>query len=102
MDIRRINPDIVLLAHTGIYGDIPPIYFYPYKVYHKNTAARFSGVAILIKPDISHRKIEQRFTGDTIAISVDTSMGPIIIGTNYTPPFETRSTLCRLNVVCPS
>ena len=86
VDIRSLNPDIILLAHTGIHGDMPRIHFYPYKVYHHNTAARYSGVAILIKPDISHKLINHRFVGDTLAISVDTSMGPIVVGTNYTPP----------------
>ena len=86
VDIRRLNPDIILLAHTGIHSDMLRIHFYPYKVYYHNTAARYSGVAILVKPDISHNLINQRFVCDTLAINVDTSMGPIVVGTNYTHP----------------
>ena len=51
-----------------------------------NTATNASGVAILIKPNIKHSKITHPFRGDTLALKVETSLGPIIIATNYSPP----------------
>ena len=51
-----------------------------------NTAQDHSGVAILIKKDIEHSLITHVFDGDTLAIKVETSLGPIILGTNYSPP----------------
>ena len=51
-----------------------------------NTAQEYSGVAILIKKDIQHSLITRTFDGDTLAIQVETSLGPIILGTNYSPP----------------
>ena len=80
-----LDPDIILLAHTNIH---PPkiLKFHPYIVYTHNIDRYASGVAILIKPEIKHSKINRPFIGDTLAIKVDTTLGPIIIGTHYSPP----------------
>ena len=85
-DIGKLNPDVVLLAHTNIFERSKPLKFYPYVVYTHNTGRHHSGVAILIKPDIQHSIIKKRFDGDTLAIKIETSMGPIVVGVNYTPP----------------
>ena len=81
----QIDPDIILLAHTNIH---PPktLKLHPYTVYTHNTARVAAGVAILIKPNIKHSLINHTFRGDTIAINIDTSLGPINIATNYSPP----------------
>ena len=95
-DIRKHNPDIILFAHTNIFGTTPPIFFYPYMVYHHNTQGRASGVAILVKPDIQHSLVDHNFQGDTLAIKVSTSMGQIVIGTNYLPPSRHRLPIADL------
>ena len=86
LDYRRHNPDVILLACTNIYNGKKPIYFYPYTVYQQNTEENWSGVAILVKRDIDHHLVNHKFNDDTLAIRVETSLGPIIIGTNYSPP----------------
>ena len=43
-------------------------------------------MAILIKSDIQHSLINKTFDGDTLAITTETTTGPVIIGTNYSPP----------------
>ena len=86
LDYEEIKPDIILLAHTNIHGTVQPIRLFPYTVYMHNTAQNFSGVAILIKRDINHSLINRKFDGDTLAIKVETSLGSIIVGTNYSPP----------------
>ena len=43
-------------------------------------------MAVLIKPHITHSKISYKFTGDTIAIKIETTLGPIIVAVNYSPP----------------
>ena len=63
-----------------------PLKLYPYKVYTHNTAGAHSGVAILIRPEIKHFKINEDFYGDTLAIQVETFLGPIVLACNYTPP----------------
>ena len=80
------NPDIILLAHTNHFPPRSAIKIHPYIVYTCNTAQLYSGVAILVKRDIEHSLIDKKFDGDTLAIKVETSIGPIIIGTNYSPP----------------
>ena len=84
--VRRQRADIVLFAHTNLDKDTNPIFFYPYVVYQHNTERLCSGVAILIKRDIEHKIINRKFKSDTLAIEVSTSQGPIVVGTNYTPP----------------
>ena len=83
---NKLNPDIILLADTSHLVTQQPIKFFPYKVYSHNTAARYSGVAILIKPYIKHSLINHKFVSDTIAIKVETNTGPVLIAVNYNPP----------------
>ena len=59
----------------------------PYITYKtKNISGPFAGVAILIKPGISHEVIQKPFYEDTIAVRIDTTTGPIILATCYHPP----------------
>ena len=94
---EEISPDIILFAHTNIYPPLRPIKFHPYITYMHNTATIYSGVAILIKPDIKHSKITHKFTGDTIAIQIETSLGPIIVATHYSPPSRGYIPISDLN-----
>ena len=82
----ELNPDIILFAHTNIAPPRRHIHIHPYISYMHNTANNASGVAILIKPNITHSKITHVFQGETIAIKIETTLGPIIIATNYSPP----------------
>ena len=82
---RKHDPDILLVAHTSVANDFP-LKFFPYRCYHHNTATLYSGVAIFIKPHIKHSLISHQFQSDTIALRVETSHGPIVLATNYTPP----------------
>ena len=75
-----------MLADTGIYAPLKNIKFLNHTVYAHNTAQNHSGVAILIRQDIQHSLIKRDFEGDTVAIKVETTTGPIIVATNYTPP----------------
>ena len=80
------DPDIILFAHTNIESPAPtPIKIHPYITHMYNTGKLCSGVAILIKPYITHSIITHTFIGDTLAIKIETSLGPIIIATNYSP-----------------
>ena len=82
----QLNPDIILFAHTNIHANTAPLKLHPYTVYMHNTDTQYSGVAILVKPNIKHCLVNHQFRGDTIAITVETSLGPINIATNYSPP----------------
>ena len=83
--LNKYNPDIILLADTGL-TSVQPLKFFPYTVYKHNTQSRSSGVAILIKPNIQHVLIKHKFEHDTLAIQVETLSGPVIIAVNYSPP----------------
>ena len=83
--LNKYNPDIILIADTGLTSD-KPLKFFPYTVYKHNTHSKHSGVAILIKPNIEHILVKHKFEHDTLAIQVETLSGPIIIAVNYTPP----------------
>ena len=92
-----LNPDIILFAHTNIAPPTPNINIHPYICYSHNTARRASGVAILIKPDITHTKITHAFVGETLAIQVETSLGPIIIAVHYSPPHRQYIPITDIN-----
>ena len=81
-----MNADILLLAHTNIFPPYKDIKLLGYTVYCYNTAQNHSGVAILIRSDIQHNIINKKFEGDTLAIKIETTTGPVIIATNYSPP----------------
>lgn len=82
----KYNPDIILINDTGINQE-QIIKFYPYICYHTNNENVHSGAAIFVKPNIEHKRINpKKFHHDTVAITVETKTGPIIIATNYHPP----------------
>ena len=83
--LNKYNPDIILIADTGL-TSVQPLKFFPYIVYKHNTQGLHSGVAILIKPNIQHKLVKHKFEHDTIAIQVETLSGPVIIAVNYSPP----------------
>ena len=81
----RLNHDIYLLNSTGITNNTR-FKLYTYKTYQKNTAnEQHAGIAIAIKQNIPHKLIDN-FTDDTLAIQINTDIGPIIIATRYIPP----------------
>ena len=81
------SPDIILIADTGL-EDRERLGFHPYIVYKRNTQKKSSGVAILIKKNIQHHRVDHQFLHDTVAIVVETTTGPIIVATNYHPPIR--------------
>ena len=66
----ELNPDIILFAHTNIAPPRRHINIHPYITYMHNTGNQSSGVAILIKPNITHSKITHEFHGETLAIKI--------------------------------
>lgn len=59
---------------------------FTYKTYHKHFAQEnHAGIAIAVRYSIKHKLIDN-FIDDTLAIQVDTEIGPIIIATAYIPP----------------
>ena len=69
----------------------------PYITYTHNIGRIGGGVALLIKPHITHSKINHRFDGDTIAIKIETTLGPIIVAVNYSPPRRRYLPMADLN-----
>lgn len=81
----RLNPDIILINSTGITND-SLFKLFTYKTYHKNFAREnHAGIAIAVRYNIKHKLINN-FIDDTLAIQVDTDIGPVIIATSYIPP----------------
>ena len=93
----RLNSDIILFAHTNIAPPTAPINIHPYITHMHNTARYHSGVAILVKPHITHKIVTHNFRGDTLAIQVETSTGPIIIAVNYSPPHRQHIPIGDIN-----
>ena len=84
--LSKYNPDIILINDTGIEQN-GTIKLYPYICYHVNKEKEKSGAAILIKRNIQHTRVNPRkFHHDTVAVTVETKTGPIVIATNYHPP----------------
>ena len=81
---RQIDPDIILLNHTGIPTE--PIHLRGYKIYSSNVQEQHSrGTALAIKSKIEHRMIDD-VDDDLLAVEVSTRTGPIIIITDYLSP----------------
>ena len=102
----KYNPDIIIINDTGITQE-QIIKFYPYICYHINSEKESSGAAIFIKQNINHTRIDpKKFHHDTVAVSVETKTGPIIIATNYHPPrrdyyiYEDLDWLGNHNIPC--
>ena len=102
----KYNPDIIIINDTGVNQD-QTLKFYPYICYHTNSENVHSGAAIFVRQNIEHTRIDQRkFHHDTVAVSVETKTGPIIIATNYHPPrrdyyiFEDLDWLGNHNTPC--
>ena len=83
--ITEKNPDIILVTSTGRKRD-QPIRITGYNTFacNKNNEIH-AGSAIAIKWGIKF-KILNNFISDTIGAQVETSKGPIIVMTTYSPP----------------
>ena len=81
----RMNPDIILMNSTNNIND-ERVKIYNYNIHERNFLnERHAGIAIAIKKDIKY-KILDDFRDDILAIQTETSKGPIIIATLYSPP----------------
>ena len=79
------DPDIILLNSTGLRDDIR-IKIFNYKVYQQNRLGEdHAGVAVAVRKNIKHTIIDD-LEEDALAIRVETTKGPVIIGTAYHPP----------------
>lgn len=94
------NIDICLLNETWL-KDSHRLKVFGYSVYYKNSNNGHGGVAILIKNNIKHIPIHTSFFQDiqNIAITVDTSKGPLTILCVYCPPSSTQLRLQRLSTI---
>lgn len=82
---RTINPDVILLNSHGLKNS-ETIKLYGYTSYQINTSEeRHDGSAILIRNTIKH-KLNDNFMTDVLAITIETTTGPITIATTYLPP----------------
>ena len=77
------NPDILLLNELGATNE-QTVKLFGYNAIEKSVEA-FSGVAILIKKQLSFQDIPLK-EPNIIAIKINTSLGPLIICTAYIPP----------------
>ena len=81
----REDPDIILMNSTGI-PDNEKIKVFTYNVYQINKQGEENaGVAIAIKNNIKHQLLDD-FHSNFLAIRLDTTRGPLIAGTTYSPP----------------
>ena len=79
------SPDIILISSTSRSTEYP-IKIQSYNVFSVNKCGELhAGCAIAIKKGIIF-EIKNNFFFDTIAATIQTSRGPIVVMTNYTPP----------------
>ena len=84
---QKENADVILLNSIGI-KDENKIKIHNYNIYQRNvTGKESSGIAIAIKNNycIKHQLLDD-YDLDILAIKIETSKGPIIIGSTYLPP----------------
>ena len=79
------SPDVILITSTSRSTE-EHIWLQNYNTHAVNkTNGRHAGSAIAIKKGIKY-KIKNNFFFDTIAATIQTSRGPVVVMTNYTPP----------------
>ena len=82
---NQIDPDIILInSHCLINNERLSIYNYNTFQFNKQNELH-AGTAIAIRKSLTFRLIDD-FHSDMIAITIDTTLGPITIGTDYIPP----------------
>lgn len=83
VDIHNYNPDIILLNETSVNPN-DAITLDGFQSITKSNGA-YSGVGVLIKNTLKFKLIHVVDT-NTIAIQLQTDIGPVIISTSYCPP----------------
>ena len=79
--LSTCNPDIILIEYTRLLTE-DTLKWRPYISYQVNKyrEKKPAGAAILIKPNIEHKRIDQeKIHHDTVAIQIMTTTGPIIM-----------------------
>ena len=94
MEIADIQPDVILINESGV-TQTHQLKLRGYKGIGLNTD-KYYGIAIFIKIEL---KIEYVYfqLQDMLAIKLFTSMGPILIGTAYSPPKDASIPTISLN-----
>ena len=84
--LTNTDPDIILIASTSKQTHHKPIKIYKYHTFTTNKSnERSAGCAIAIKQGLQF-EIINNFQSDCIAAKIQTSHGPVIISTAYSPP----------------
>ena len=84
--LTKNDPDVILIADIGKTDRNRPIKIFPYLVFATNkNNEHCAGAAIAVKKGLNF-KVLNDFDYDTIGIQIQTSTGPLIIMTNYSPP----------------
>lgn len=79
------DPDIILINSHGRKDD-EPIKIFNYNVYQKNCLGEANdGTAIAVRKNIKHQIIDD-LDENYLAVIVNTTLGPISLGTGYQPP----------------
>ncbi len=91
--IRSIDPDIVLLNHTG--SPPKPIKLYGYNTRY-TTGTHHDGVALMVKCTIKHIHITNWPSAHFLATKIETQHGQFLIATTYSRP-KTGLPLTSLN-----
>ena len=82
---NRENPEIILLNATGKMTE-RGIKIFNYNVYTRNIRNEdHAGIAIAVRKDLKHQIIDD-FDDDLLAVRLETTKGPIIMFTHYSPP----------------
>ena len=82
---NNFNPEIILLNETSLTGN-QSLKIFNYNVFKSNKPnERNRGTAIAIRRDLQPR-LDDDYHTDLIAITIETTQGPITIATNYIPP----------------
>ena len=97
-----LNPDVLLLNSTGR-KEYERIKIFGFNVHQRNIRNEDSaGIAVAIKKNIKYKIIDEAIQ-DIMAIEIETTTGPIVIGTSYVPPrsnefpVQELTSLMRLN-----
>ena len=99
---NALNPDVLLLNSTGR-KENERIKIFGFNVHQRNIRNEDSaGIAVAIKKNIIYKIIDEAIQ-DIMAIEIETTTGPIVIGTSYVPPrsnefpVQELTSLMRLN-----
>ena len=94
---NSLHPDIILINEHSLTNSVNPKIF-NYNIISSNKQnQKYRGTAIAIRSNI-HPRIHDNFYSDLLAVTIETTNGPLTIATIYNPPRDDYINLSLIHI----